>query len=232
VIALLRYQAALLFRSARWIFPLLAYVALVAVDFAGQEPLRDGLDWSAAMLVPATALLTRAMLTAEPPAARACVAAARGPVRAQLATLTVALAGGAGLALAGVLYDLLTDEAAGAKPDQAAPGLAAKFIGLAHHPAILAAGLLTALVCLLTGAALGALCNPPVLRRPAVALLGTLSAVVFSLIANISPVSAAARGTSAAPQAAGWPGAGSVLLAAGLLAVCWTVSALAAAHRG
>ncbi len=88
MIALLRYQAANLFRSHRWIFPL---IALCAADLGGRSrlgsgpavlqarALSDGLDWSAAILVPVVALLTRSMLTAEPAAARACVAAASGP---------------------------------------------------------------------------------------------------------------------------------------------------------
>ena len=76
MIALLRYQAAILLRSHRWIFPLIAYGLLVAVGGEGSTPLAEGLGWSAAMLVPVVALLTRSMLTAEPDAARAVVAAA------------------------------------------------------------------------------------------------------------------------------------------------------------
>jgi hypothetical protein len=79
VIALVRYQAALLLRSQRWVAPLLGYAALVAVSTSiGGQSLADGLDWSAAMLVPGVAWLTRSVLTAEPAAARACVAAAGG----------------------------------------------------------------------------------------------------------------------------------------------------------
>ncbi len=55
------------------------------------------------MLVPVAALLTRSMLTAEPDAARAVVAVASGPARAQLAALAAALGGGAVLGLAGAL---------------------------------------------------------------------------------------------------------------------------------
>ena len=115
MIALLRYQVAILFRSHRWIFPLIVYALLISV---GGRPagsarrragaLADGLDWSAAILVPVVALLTRSMLTAEPAAARACVAVARGPARAQLAALITAFAGGACWALAGAGYELVT----------------------------------------------------------------------------------------------------------------------------
>jgi energy-coupling factor transporter ATP-binding protein EcfA2 len=64
-------------------------------------PLADGLGWSSAMLVPAVGWLTRAALTMEPGAARACAGTAGGPRRAQLATLLVALAGGVVLAVLG-----------------------------------------------------------------------------------------------------------------------------------
>ncbi len=110
MIALLRYQAANLFRSHRWIFPLITYALLISVGGAGpgKQALADGLDWSAAILLPVVALLTRSMLTAEPAAARACVSAARGPGRAQLAALITALAAGAVLGLAGAGYELVT----------------------------------------------------------------------------------------------------------------------------
>lgn len=64
------------------------------------------------MLVPVVAFLTRAMLTAEPDAARACVAAAAGPVRAQLATLIVPLGAGAVIGVVAAIFDVLTAEAA------------------------------------------------------------------------------------------------------------------------
>src|ERR1700759_2694500 len=97
------------------------------------------LDWSGAMLVPVVAFLTRAMLTAEPAAARACVSAASGPVRAQLATLLVAFAGGAVLSPVGACYELVT---------------------AGHQTALLVpffAGLGKALVCVLVGSAVGTL---------------------------------------------------------------------------
>ena len=58
--ALLRYQAAILLRSHRWIFPLIAYGLLIAVGAAGSTSLAETLDWSGAMLVPVVAFLTRA----------------------------------------------------------------------------------------------------------------------------------------------------------------------------
>jgi hypothetical protein len=227
VIALLRYQAAILLRSHRWLFPLIAYAMLVVVGFAASTPLAEGMDWSAAILVPLVALLTRSMLTAEPDAARACVAAAAGPVRAQLAALVTALGAGAVLALAGACFEVVTDQSVAKHP---LPGVISKISATAAHPQILVAGLGTVAVCLLVGSAAGALCNPPLLRHPGLAILSTLAAVVFALASDISPASAALAGYGAG-RAPHWPG-GVPLLAAGcLLAITWTASVLAAARR-
>jgi hypothetical protein len=232
MIALLRYQAAILVRSHRWIFPLIVYGLLIAVGAAGSSSLAETLDWSGAMLVPVTAFLTRAMLTAEPDAARACVAAAAGPVRAQFATLIVPLGGAALLGLAGVAFGVLTAEAAAIAP--AGQGLAGKVTAAAQHPGIVAGGLLIALVCLLVGSAAGALCNPPLLRHPAAAMLSTLAAIILGLAANVSPASAAISHTTALPAGpltAHWPGAGALIGAACVLAVAWGISVAAAARR-
>jgi hypothetical protein len=229
--ALLRYQTSIMLRSRRWIFPLIGYGLLIAVGAAGSTSLAETLDWSGAMLVPVVAFLTRAMLTAEPDAARACVAAAAGPVRAQLATLIVPLGGGALLGVVAAVFDVLT-AAAAAKPP--ASGLAAKVTAAADHPGILAGGLLIALVCLLVGSAVGALCNPPLLRHPAAAMLSTLAAIVFALAAGVSPASAAISHTTAqaaSPVAANWPGTGALAGAACLLVLTWAVSVMAAARR-
>ena len=232
MIALLRYQAAILLRSHRWIFPLIGYVLLIAVGAGGSSSLAETLDWSGAMLVPVTAFLTRAMLTAEPDAARACVAAAVGPVRAQFATLIVPLGGAALLGLAGTVFDVLTAEAASSAPGSG--GLFAKLTAAGQHPGIVAGGLLIALVCLLVGSAAGALCNPPLLRHPAAAMLSTLAAIILALAADVSPASAAISHTTAQPAGpltAHWPGAGSLLGAACVLAVAWGISVVAAARR-
>jgi hypothetical protein len=227
VIALLRYQAAILLRSHRWVLPLIAYGMLILVGFAASTPLAEGMDWSAAMLVPLVALLTRSMLTAEPDAARACVAAAAGPIRAQLAALVTALGAGAVLAIAGACFEVATDQSVAKNP---LPGVVSKISATAAHPQILAAGLGTAVVCLLVGSAAGALCNPPLLRHPGLAILSTLAAAVFALASDISPASAALAGYGAG-RAPHWPG-GVPLLAAGcLLAITWTASVRAAARR-
>jgi len=228
VSALLRYQAAILLRSHRWIFPLIAYGLLISVGAAGSSSLAESLDWSAAMLVPIVAFLTRAMLTAEPDAARACVAAAAGTVKAQLATLLVAVGGGALLGLAGICFGLLT-----AEPPTTAVGGTDKLAAIAGHPGIVVAGLLTTLVCLFVGSAVGALFNPPLLRHPGAAMLATLAAAVFGLASDVSPAGAALRFTSqtASPVAAHWPGSFPLVAALSLLAVTWAASTYAATRR-
>jgi hypothetical protein len=231
VIALLRYQAAILLRSHRWIFPLIAYGLLIAVGAAGSTSLAETLDWSGAMLVPVVAFLTRAMLTAEPDSARACVAA--GPARAQFATLLIPLGGGALLAAAAVVFGVLTAEPASGLANPSG-SMADKVLDAARHPGIVVAGLLIALICLLVGSAVGALCNPPMLRHAGAAMLTTLAAIVLALAVNVSPAAAAISGTkaqAASPLAATWPGAAPLVGACCLLAAAWAVSIFAATRR-
>lgn len=224
MIALLRYQTANLFRSHRWIFPLITYVLLISVGGVGAgstapnahlraEVLVDGLDWSAAILVPVVALLTRSMLTAEPAAARACVSAATGPVRPQLATLLTALAGGAVLGLAGACYELVT---CGHKTALLVPF----FVGLGK-----------ALICALVGSAAGTLVNPPLIRHKAAALLSTIVAVVVAWVSSISPANAALRGSDATFQSSPWPTGMPMVAAFALVAVSWGASCWLAGRR-
>jgi hypothetical protein len=132
----------------------------------------------------------------------------------------------------GTLFDVLTAEAAARPPGSGA--LSAKLAGAAHHPGIVAGGLLIALACLLVGSAAGALCNPPLLRHPAAAMLSTLAAIILGLAAGVSPASAAighTTGQPAGPLTAHWPGAGPLLGAACLLAVAWGISVVMATRR-
>jgi hypothetical protein len=228
--ALLRYQAAILLRSHRWLIPLIAYVALIAAGAAeGSTPLSDSLGWSAAMLVPVVAFGTRSMLTAEPDAARACAAAAAGPVRAQVAALLTALGGGIILAVAAAIVDVVTSESVLKSPH---PSVAEKITATAAHPSVLLAGLATAVVCLLVASAIGALFNPPLLRHPGVAMLTTLAAAIVAVASDVSPAGAALRHSAVTQTAARWPGITPAIAALSLLAVTWAASALAAARRG
>jgi hypothetical protein len=223
VTALVRYQAAILFRSHRWVLPLIGYVVLISVaSVGGQDSLGDGLNWSAAMLLPVVAFLTRSMLTAEPQAARACVAAAAGPRKAQVAVLLTGLAGGAALALLGAAYELAT------------------FGGLRKmlhvHPWLLTtslgSGLGKAVICVVVGSAVGTFCNPPVIRHQTVAVLSTIAAVLLALLSSVSPASAALRGSGASIQSASWPTGVPFLVAGILLVASWLLSASLAARRG
>ncbi len=223
MIALSRYQLAVLLRSHRWIPPAVLYALAVAGLGGGSPPLGDGLRWSALMLVPAVAWLTRSALIAEPDAARACVAAAGGPRRAQLAALTAALLIGAGYAVLGVGYEL---------PASRLPASPAGAVRVAATFSVLGGGLTATLICLLVGSAVGALCNPPLVRPPAAAMLSTTAAVVLALASNVSPANAAARTVGTAPQISSWLPGLPVIAAVALLAVAWAVSALAAGHRG
>jgi hypothetical protein len=223
VIALVRYQAANLFRSHRWIFPLITYALLISAGGADSiqsatsveraRALASALDWSAAILLPVVAMLTRSMLTAEPAAARACVSAARGPGRAQLAALITAFAAGAVLGLAGAGYELVT---AGHKTALLGPFI----VGLGR-----------ALVCALVGSAVGTLFNPPLIRHAAAALLATIAAVVVALVSSVSPASAALRGNGATMQAAAWPAGVPLLTAFALTAASWAISCWLAGRR-
>jgi hypothetical protein len=216
VTALIRYQSGVLFRSHRWILPLVGYAVLLAVGGAGggAQSLVSGLDWSAAILVPAVAAMTRSMLTAEPGAARSCVAVASGPARAQLATLTTAFAAGAVLGLAGAGYELLTS---GHRAGLLAP---------------LVTGLGTALICALVGSAVGTLFNPPLIRHPAAALLCTIAAVILAWVARISPANAALRGNGALVHLAAWPRGVPLAAAVVVVAAAWTASCWLAGRRG
>jgi len=223
MIALLRYQWAILLRSYRWLFPLLIYLFLVVAGAAGAPPpLAQGLGWSAAVLVPSVAVLTRSMLTAEPDAVRACVSAATDPVRAQFATLLTALAGGAVLAVGGAIFEVIMD----------VPPSGSSRAGALLDPGVLLAGLAVALVCLLAGSAVGALCNPPLLRHPGMAILSTIGAVVFALAASVSPANAALRTSGISGHLVRWPSPLTFVAALALVVVTWTASILAAAYRG
>lgn len=214
MIAVAGYQFALLIRSQRWLPPVLLFAVLVGAGSVTGEPLREGLGWSALALVPAVGWLTRATLTAEPAAARACVAAASGPRRAHVAALGVGLVAGLLLILPATGFELLTSRL---------PGHGALTVAVG--------GLASAVVCAGVGSAIGALCNPPVVRRAAYGVLAMGIAVVAALAADVSPASAAVRGTmSQAGDGLRLPLQPAAVTAV-LLAATWALSTLAAARR-
>ena len=154
------------------------------------------------------------------------VAAATGPAQAQFAILTAALGDGVVLGAACAIFTLLTSEAVGPRPPSGPAGAVTATI---HHPQVFLAGLLSAVVCLFVGAAVGALCDPPLLHHPGAA---ALAVVIVALAAGVSPANVAIRqAADGTASAAHWPGAVPLLGAAALLAVTWAGSIVAATRR-
>lgn len=182
--ALLRYQTALLCRSHRWLPPLLFHGGIMAIGLSGgPQPLLDSLGYSAAVLVLTAAWLARICHTGEPPAARAVVAAAAGPVRAHLACLLTGLLASAALGVAGTLVVVAVADPHTSDHLTAVPrGQAA------------VAGTLAALVSVFLGTAVGALTNRPVLRRPGWSVVSTVGLALPVLLVAGSPANAAVTG--------------------------------------
>jgi hypothetical protein len=222
VTGLFRYHAALLLRSNRWVTTVLFFGVLAGSATSGGPTPAEAMGFAGAILVPTCAWLVRLVVTGEPDAARACVGAAGGMVRSQLAALLVAVAGGLGLALISAPV-MLFGGVRVSTPERPLPPLGQVFV----------AGSLGELACVLVGVAIGALCNPPVVRGAAAAVLATGLLVVVSLIAAKSPAVAAIRVVVAGgsgPQTylplaeLGW--------AAAVAALAVTASALVAGTRG
>ncbi|MGW6203560.1 ABC transporter [Streptomyces sp. NPDC055089] len=182
--ALLRYQAALLLRSQRWLAPVLLYVAFLGVGVRSGQPVLDSLGYSAAGLLPVTAWIVQVCVTQEPPAARTVVAAAvGGRPRAHLAAL-LAASGCAGLlGAAATAVVLLISE----------PASTDRTVGVPLPSAGLA-GLLAAACCVLLGAAVGALCTRPLLHRRGWSLVATVLAALLALVTSGSPAKYAVTG--------------------------------------
>ncbi|MEU6346640.1 ABC transporter [Streptomyces sp. NPDC046977] len=221
--ALLRYRTALLLRSYRWLPPLLLYAAVLAIGLtAGPQPLLDSLGWNAAALLPAAAWLVRVCVTVEPPAARACVAAASGPARAHLAGMLAALmcsalTGAVGIGVVLWVADPHTTDHLKAVP-----------VG----PAAVS-GALAVLVSALLGTGVGAVTNPPVLLRPGWAVPVTMGAAVAVLVAGGSPANAAVRGLVVASHTGRIPYPLLSLLSAAVLAAgAAAVAGLLSSRRG
>ncbi|MFG2139789.1 ABC transporter [Streptomyces sp. NPDC048650] len=181
--ALLRYQAALLIGSHRWLPPIILYAAYLAVCIEAGGPVLDGFGVAAGGLLPLAVWLTRICVTNEPPAARSCSAAAAGPGRVHLACLLTAMCSALLLALPGTAFVALVS----------APRSSDHRVAVPLLPATVA-GLLAALACVLLGTAIGAVCNWPVLRSPGAAVPAGLTAALLLLVVGASPANAAVTG--------------------------------------
>ncbi|MGW2771195.1 ABC transporter [Streptomyces olivaceoviridis] len=214
--ALLRYQADLLLRSQRWLPPVILYVVFLGVGVQSGQPVLGSLGYTAAGLLPVAAWLVRICVTAEPPAARACVAAARGPARAYLACLLTALLVAVLLGVAAtVVVTLISDPASNGHR--------------VHVPRLraAAAGLPATLACALLGAAVGALTSRPVLRSRGRAVPAMLLGALLAVVLTGSPAQAAVSGLVISSQTGRAPVPLLPLAGAALL----TVAAFAATGR-
>lgn len=213
--ALLRYQAALLLRSQRWIAPLVVYAGFVAVGVRPGDRALDSLGYAAAGLVPQTAWLVRICVGAEPPAARACTAAAAGPARVHAAALLTALGGALTAGAAGACFALLCGGPGGKPPAATA-----------------AAGAVAVLVCALTGAAVGALCSRPMVRGRGLAVLAGGLGSLLAWVAAFSPARSAVSALVGAARTDGVPlPLGSLAAAVLLAAAAGTAACLLSARR-
>jgi hypothetical protein len=218
--ALLRYQTALLLRSQRWLPPVILYAAFLGIGVQSGQPILDSLGYTAAALLPVAAWLVRICVTVEPPAARACVAAAAGPGRAHLARLLVALTTSVVLGAAATAVVALISAPVSTDQRTRVPVLPAA-----------AAGLLAALACALLGTAVGALTNWPVLRSPGRAVPAMLLAALLSAVATGSPAQAAVSGLVAGSQSGTVPVPLLPLAAAAAVAAAATATACALTSR-
>ncbi|MGA4864784.1 ABC transporter [Streptomyces lavendulocolor] len=210
--ALLRYQTALLLRSQRWLPPILLYAAFLVIGLRFGEPVLGALAYASAPLLPVTAWLVRTCLDQEPPAARDVAAAAAGRTRVHLAAI---LAGALAAAVPGAAAVVAV--LASARP-VAADGRAAVAL-----PSAALAGLLTAVVCVLLGAAVGALLTRPLVPSRGWSVLAVTAAALLALVTTGSPahhavsalVSGNLTGTVPLPLL---PLAGAVVIAAAAVA--------------
>lgn len=217
---LLRYQAALLARSQRWLPPFILYAAFLAVGVQGGQPILDSLGYAAAALLPVAAWMVRICVTNEPPAARACVSAAVGPARAHLTSLLVALGAAAALGTLATIAVTLISDPVSADHQTRVPRLPAG-----------AAGLLATLACALLGSAVGALTTWPVLRSTGRAVPAMLLAALLSVVVTGSPAQAAVSGLVTGSRSGTVPIPVLPLAAAALLTAAATAAACALTSR-
>ncbi|KAK1186304.1 ABC transporter [Streptomyces sp. NBS 14/10] len=187
--ALLRYQAALLARSQRWVPPVVLYGAFMAIGVMAGQPILDSFGYAAAALLPIAAWLVRVCVNNEPTAARNCAAAAAGPARVHLSSVVTGLAAAAGLGVVGALFVALISD----------PKTSDQRIDVSRWDAT-AAGLLAALTCALLGAAIGALFSRPLLRSTGWGIQATAVASLLVLVVSVSPANAAVTGLVSGSQ--------------------------------
>ncbi|MFD4659882.1 ABC transporter [Kitasatospora sp. NPDC058444] len=188
--ALTRYHLELLVRSHAWLPPFLTYALLLVVGVAAGDPLLGGLGFGAGVLLPVSAWYVRGVLNAEPPASRACLVAAAGPVRVHLGALLAALTVSLVLAAGQVAAVWWTSGAVADPGARREPGA-----GVA-----VAAGLAASVVCALLGVLVGALANRPVPVRAQYGIPAALGLAALLLVVPVSPANAAVSGLVSAAR--------------------------------
>ncbi len=169
--ALVRYNAAEVLRGQRWLAPLLAYAALLAVVDATNGSLRSTYAASAVLLVPIACWVTVVVNQSEDPAQTAITVTNAGSrTRVWLAKLVTAAAGCMVLVLAALVAPAFARSA----------GWTATTFGL---------GVAAFLACAAFGVALGAVCSPPVVRCPAWAVLAAVSLSLLDVVIPGAPPS-------------------------------------------
>ncbi|MFF0294388.1 ABC transporter [Kitasatospora sp. NPDC004615] len=203
---LTRYHLELLVRSQRWLPPGLVYLLLMGLGVSGGDEALSAAAFSAGLLVPVTGWLVRSAVTAEPAQSRACLVAAAGWRRVHLSALLAAALAGLALGAAGLAAVLL--------------------VGSGSSGPAVAAGLLATVVCVLTGTAVGAVCNRPVVAATQYAVPLGLGAMVLVLLVPGSPANVVVRalvlGSRQHTLSVPWwtfPGAVALAAAAGWAAV-------------
>ncbi|MFD8478884.1 ABC transporter [Kitasatospora sp. NPDC059673] len=210
---LTRYHLELLLRSQRWLPPGLLYLLLMGLGVSSGDEALSAAAFSAGLLVPVTGWLVRSAVTAEPAQSRACLVAAAGWRRVHLSGLLAAAL--AGLALGGA-------------------GLAAVLlVGSGGSGVAVAAGVLATVVCVLTGAAVGAVCNRPVVAGAQYAVPLGLAAMVLALLVPGSPANVVVRalvlGSRHHALSVPW---WTLVGAAALAAAAWWAAVAVAERRG
>ncbi|MGV2922195.1 ABC transporter [Streptomyces alfalfae] len=220
--ALLRYQAALLARSQRWLAPVILYAVSLGVGVQSGQPVLDSLAYAAAVLLPVAAWLVRICAGSEPPAARACTAAAAGPARAHLAALLTAFLAAVALGVTAVLVVTAVSDAASTNARLSVPRLPAG-----------AAGLLAMLVSALLGTAVGALTSRPLLRSAGKAVPAMLLGALLLLVTTGSPAKSVLTDLTTGSRDGSVPVPWGAVLAALAVAVAafWSACALSS-RRG
>ncbi|KND32743.1 hypothetical protein [Streptomyces acidiscabies] len=217
--AVVRYQAALLVRSQRWLPPVLLYAVFLGIGVQGGQPLLDSLGYAAAALLPVAAWLVRICVGNEPAAARSVVAAAVGPGRAHLGAVLVGGGAAAGIGLLGTLVVTWISAPVSSDHQRRVPVLDAA-----------GAGALAALTCAVLGTAVGVISAWPVLRSPGRAVPALMLGALLALVVSGSPAQAAVSGLVTGSREAVVPVPVVPLIAAGAVSAgvvwgaCWLVS--------